>query len=115
MKLILDIKPSKHVATTKSEAISKANNNGIFTSGSNGKISYTGYTKLSHNNTEIVVVNLLKVRKKVIQTKKDGKTKSKIVSRAHWIAYAYKFDLNILKAMGIVEVKQQNRNFTIKK
>lgn len=118
MKLSLNIKPTKVIGNTKSALLSNVSNqkitHGLITE--NGKsFSYTGFQSPS-DESKITVVNLHKVRKKSLQDKRtDGKTKSKVVVKPHWIAYVYTFDIEMLKQMGYKSINQNTRNFELKK
>ncbi len=115
MILKATIKPSKHTASSKYDVIRKATNGGSSISSIDNRISYSGYSNDGNSSSNtITVLNLHKVRRKVIQKKgKDGKTKSKVLHHTHWIAYAYKFDIAVLKAVGVKKLSQNSRNFTI--
>ena len=119
MRLSLTIKPTKLVAPTKQAVIKLATPERTMTTGGNSKgFTFTGYRSLSRYpyNNKIVVMNLHKVRKSVIQIKdKDGKTKSKVTSKNHWVAYVYTFDTDVLNEMGIKNITQGARNFTLSK
>ena len=62
-----------------------------------------------------IAVNYEKHRKKVIQKKgKDGKTKSKVVERAHWIIRYYEIPFEILQFTGM-KLHQGSRSFKLVK
>ena len=115
MKLTINVKPTICTATTRNEINNKITRGKSYCSGASKTFSYSGYTdSLSVTKEKITVFNLHKVRRKVIQKKdKDNKTKSKVISASHWIAYVYNFDLNMLKAMGVKKITQKTRNFEI--
>lgn len=118
MKLTLNVKPTTYEAPTKDQLVSKVTRGKINTNGitsKNGKtFSYNGYKT---DESKITVMNVLKVRKKVIQTKdkKTKKTKSKVLSKSHWVAYVYTFDINVLKELGYKRIEQKTRNFVLSK
>lgn len=124
MKFTLNIKPTKYEAPTKDQLVSNITRNKINATGiigvGNKNFYYNGYRNgiLYRDDNKIIVMNLLKVRKKVIQTKdkKDkSKTKSKVINKGHWIAYVYTFDINVLKELGYKRLEQKTRNFVISK
>lgn len=120
MILRTKIRPSKYRATTKDELISDIRRDfcGNWSFGSVGRhFSYSGMKADSVYNREsiLIVYNAHKVRRKTIQKKgKDGKTKSKIVTKGHWIAFVYKFDLELLQKLGVKSIRQLQNNFEIK-
>lgn len=94
MKLFKHIKPRKIEAPTKRALMSK------ITSGAGFVVSTHGTGYRSHNSKTFVMFNCHKIRRK------------RGVRATHWVAYVYKFDEELLKALGI-KVKQFTRNFRI--
>lgn len=121
MRLTLNVKPTKYEAPTKEDLVSKITSNYVFSMGHDKGIGYTGYRTfgtLSYDKDSIRVINFHKVRKKVERLKRKNPkqaTPSKVIKPSHWIGYVYKFDFNLLQAMGVKEIKQNTRNFTISK
>ena len=100
MKLTYDVTPRIFRAPTKDElehhirSIYKSS----FCSSTNG----TGMKVDGFSSDKMVMINYEKFRSK------------RGVRKAHWIAYVYLFDVDLLKALNI-KVIQHKRNFTIEK
>lgn len=111
MKFSINLKPIKLEATTKSELVSKIKN-------MNHSLRHTfsnlGNGLYDEKNKVFYVYNLQKFRRKSIQNKIfDIQQESQVIRRGHWIAYIYKIDEGLLKALG-KKVQQGVRNFKLK-
>lgn len=116
MKFTVNVKPSRYTGSSKYDVISKIRGNRGCTYSSYGN----GLTNVGRfGDNTIRVYNLHKVNTKVVQEKyktgdKKGQTKkSKVIKPAHWVAYVYDFNIDMLKMLKL-EVIQNNRNFTIR-
>lgn len=129
MKISIDVKPVKVIAPTKQLVINKAiDGKKSHYSGlpswqqrseayHNSMISQRGYTVSGKHSSEdiVILMNFHKVRRKVSQSRpKNGKkTKSTVITPAHWVAYVYTFNMIVLKAAGIKKISQNSRNFSL--
>lgn len=117
MKFTVNVKPNKLKANTNREIMRLVRGSrGYSTSSEFG----SGLTTVGrYGDNKVRVYNLHKVHRKVVQEKyktgdKKGQTKkSKVIEKAHWIAYVYDFDIALLKMLKL-EVRQNTRNFVIK-
>lgn len=96
MKLFKHFKPRKIEAPTKNALMSKITRGASYCIGTYG----TGYFRGSLNSKTFIMYNCHKVRRK------------RGIRATHWVAYVYKFDGDLLKALGI-RVVQNHRNFEI--
>ena len=95
MKLFKNIKPRKIEAPTKNALMSK------ITAGANFTVNNHGSVYRSYNSKTFVMFNCHKVRRK------------RGIRASHWVAYVYRFDEDLIKALDI-RVVQNPRNFEIK-
>lgn len=88
--------------------------------GSDGNYLTNWVDGYSSNREFAYVYNIRKENKKSKQTKylsgkKKGRTKgSEVIRRKQWIANVYKFDINLLRASGLMVI-QDKHNFKIVK
>lgn len=102
MKINVSVKPIIKVNNSKDELLTSIRKMGNF--------GYTlSYGFISANDGTHVAYNIHKVNTKH-KVLKNGKRK--LVRRAHWIAYVYTFDNNLLNAAGLV-IQQNLRNFKL--
>ena len=109
MQVNIKIKPMKFESTTKGSVISKIVGQHVLTISKHG----TGYQTIGGSTSDTIrVYNLEKRRKVVERTLVKGKRSTKIIKRAHWIAFVYDFPMSLLKC-GNMKVVQGGRTFKL--
>lgn len=93
MKLYKKVKPQRYTASSKSALLDKISQGCNYTVGTFG----SGYIR----GTKFRMFNCHKIRRK------------RGLHNTHWVAYVYRFDEDLIKALDI-RVVQNPRNFEIK-
>lgn len=117
MELKIKVKPIHYkerffgLYRTKDELEAIVRNNGYQAFGS----LYSGF--VSRDGKTVFGVNYEKFRRKterrvVTNGKNKGKIESVVVREAHWEAYVYRFDLELLRLAGL-KLIQGSRNFRL--
>lgn len=117
MELKIKVKPVHHktrmfgVYRTKNELEAHIRQNGYQAFGS----LYSGL--VSRDGKTVFGVNYEKFRRKterrvVTKGKNKGKTESVVTREAHWEAYVYRFDVELLRLAGL-KLIQGTRNFRL--
>lgn len=117
MKLTINVRPQTITAHSKDALIAKIKGNHHTCSHSNYGF---GIANEYRNDLKgMRVYNLHKVRAKYQQIKNktgidDTRKVAKKVRDAHWVAYVYDFNVDVLDALNL-KVDQKQRNFVLKK
>lgn len=112
MKLMLNVRPTRVTGTNRNQVMNAISGEHIPSVGTHG-IYLTPYP--GSRRETIRVYNLEKHNKRVERARSPGskKTKSVVVSPAHWVGHYYDIPVALLKLAGL-RVEQRTRYFDIR-